>query len=137
MIGLLDLVVNLISLFYLKVYIRLRHRVLAGQSISLTNSTDGEETNTRSARAQLNLTKLVFVICLLSIFEHVTMTVNILYPYHPSYTTASFVLISMFGFLSVALKHCSNFFVFYVFNATFRRITQQKCKELLRLFKRL
>lgn len=116
---------NCISVHCLKVYIQNRQR-MAGKTYYQTLihpcNYSNDENNNRSTKVQIKLTRMVTVLCSLTVLEHIGCTIHLVYLYFPNYDIHYFVAVSMFGVFFVALKHSSNFFVFYIFNSKFRKV---------------
>ena len=116
----MEIIINIISLYFIKKTFN-RKKILT--NFNAKKNLNGENSNgkiSRFKKADLNAQIMVFVMCFISFIEHFCMIIAVLYfQFRKDY------LGEILGFtadFSIAIKHFSNFFVFYLFNKNLRKI---------------
>ena len=118
-----DILLSFISLYYFKKI--LKNKRLLTNLANINKSTKyitGQNSKAKQRRfnkTEINAQMMVVVICILSILEQCSLTITDISFYLKQETTFSRVVPIISSF-SIAIKHFSNFLIFYVFNKSFK-----------------
>ncbi len=146
---LIEIVLNLISLYYLNQYLKRKSVLLHFNNINSTTKTSHllnrynryeKTTNVTTVNADSSipqeskeesdrnpvkkLTVMVIFICLISVLEHILVLAGITYSYFstdPNYSAATYRILQAVFNLSITIKQLVNFPLFFIFNKNFKR----------------
>ena len=108
----LEILINILTIVLMKKHFKIKKNVI-------TNNDESSSTIIKNvSKAEKNLVQMVFIICLLSILQHIFFITST--TYFSLYQNTVTMYLSYVSFQITSIKHLSNFFIFISFNSLFR-----------------
>jgi hypothetical protein len=108
----LEILINIFTIVLMKKHFKIKKNVI-------TNNDESSSTIIKNvSKAEKNLVQMVFIICLLSILQHIFFITST--TYFSLYQNTVTMYLSYVSFQITSIKHLSNFFIFISFNSLFR-----------------
>jgi hypothetical protein len=110
----LEIILNVLTIVLMKKHFKIKKNVMP----SLLENDESSTIQKNISKAEKNLVRMVVIMCLLSILQHIFFITST--TYFSLYQNKTTMYLSYASYQITSIKHSSNFFIFVSFNNLFR-----------------